>query len=59
MKLAKKILIVLGVLAVIIGTAFFIFHDDADVEQIEKEQQANIDETVPEKFDELNASFEE
>lgn len=59
MKLAKKILILIGVLVVIIGTAFIIFHDDADVEQIEKEQQANIDETVPEKFDELNASFEE
>ncbi|MCB9189056.1 MAG: hypothetical protein H6599_07215 [Flavobacteriales bacterium] len=59
MKLAKRILIVLGVLVAIIGTAFIIFHDDADVEQIEKEQQADIDETVPEKFDELNSSFEE
>lgn len=59
MKLGKKILIVLGVLIVLAGGAFIYFHDNADVEEIEKEQQADIDEVVPEKFDDLNSSFDE
>lgn len=59
MKLGKKILITLGVIVVLIGAVFIIFHDDADLDAIEEKQQADIDEVVPEKFDDLNASFEE
>jgi hypothetical protein len=59
MKRGKKLLIGLGVFTLLIAAAFIIFHDNADVDQIEKEQQADIDKVVPEKFDNLNASFEE
>lgn len=59
MKRGKKILIALGVMIALAGAAVLIFHDDADLDQIEEKQQADIDEVVPEKFDELNASFEE
>ncbi|CAG5085852.1 hypothetical protein [Parvicella tangerina] len=59
MKRGKKLLIALGVVVTLVGAAFLYFHDDADLDAIEEEQQADIDEVVPEKFDELNASFEE
>ncbi len=59
MKRLKKISIGLGVVVVLIGAAFIIFHDDADLDAIEQEQQADIDKVVPEKFDDLNDSFEE
>jgi hypothetical protein len=46
-------------LLVIVGSVFIIFHDNADVEKIEKAQLKDIEEKIPEKFDDLNASFEE
>lgn len=59
MKKGKKRLIILISLLVIVGSVFIIFHDNADVEKIEKAQLKDIEEKVPEKFDDLNASFEE
>lgn len=58
MSKARKFLIFLGILMILIGGAFIYFHDNADVEAIEKEQQKDIDSVVPEKFDELNSSFD-
>ena len=59
MQKGKKRLIILLSLLVIVASIFIIFHDNADVEQIEKAQLQDISEKVPEKFDDLNASFEE
>lgn len=44
MKRGKKILITLGVLLVLVGAAFVIFHDNSDVEEIEKRQLESIEE---------------
>ena len=59
MKKGKKRLIVLVSLLVIVSVVFIVFHDNADVEKIEKAQLKDIEEKIPEKFDDLNASFEE
>lgn len=59
MKLGKKILITLGVLVVLLGAVFVIFHDNSDVEQIEKEQISSSQNASEEMNDALNDSFEE
>lgn len=58
MKLGKKLLIVLGVLVVLVGAVFFIFHDDADVEAIEKEQDASAEASADEGLDALSSDLE-
>lgn len=59
MKKGKKILITFGVIVVLIGSAFIIFHDNADVEAIEREQISSSENAQEVMVDDLNASFEE
>jgi hypothetical protein len=54
MRILKKIGIILGILAVIIGAVFIIFHDDTDMEQKAKEQIESINESTPKHFEALN-----
>lgn len=54
MKILKKIGIILGILALIIGAVFIIFHDDTDLAEVEKKQIESIKESTTESFDALN-----
>ncbi|MFT5600344.1 MAG: hypothetical protein ACI9N1_000578 [Flavobacteriales bacterium] len=59
MKRGKKWLIALGVLTAIVVTLFIVFHDNADVEKIAREQKADAEVTSVDMTDDLNASFDE
>ena len=56
-KFLKRTGIVIGVLALIIGAVFIIFHDNTDTAKIAKEQKAKADKESVEMMDELNDSF--
>ena len=55
MRILKKIGIILGILALIIGAVFIIFHDDTDLAEVEKKQIESIEESKPKQFDALNS----
>ncbi len=59
MRILKKIGIILGILALIIGVVFIIFHDDTDMAEVEKKQIESSSEATPIMMDNLESSFEE
>jgi len=56
-KFLKRTGIVIGVLALIIGAVFIIFHDNTDTAKIAKEQKAKAEKESIEMMDDLNDSF--
>jgi len=56
-KFLKRTGIVIGVLALIIGAVFIIFHDNTDTAKIAKEQKAKAEKESVEMMDDLNDSF--
>jgi hypothetical protein len=59
MRILKKIGIILGILALIIGAVFIIFHDDTDMAEVEKKQIESSSEVTPVMIDNLESSFDE
>ena len=56
----KRLLIILGVILIVIATLFIVFHDNSDLEAIEKEQKESIKEATSEdKFDAISDDFQE
>ena len=59
MRIIKKIGIILGILALIIGAVFIIFHDDTDMAEVEKKQIESSSEVTPIMIDNLDSSFDD
>lgn len=58
-KRGRKFLLILGVIVVVIGAVFILFHDSTDLDKVEKEQVESSEKAQEEGFDQLNGSFEE
>jgi uncharacterized protein YxeA len=59
MRILKKIGIILGILALIIGALFIIFHDDTDTAKIAIEQKKSSDESIEIIHPDLSEDFKE
>ncbi len=59
MRILKKIGIILGILALIIGAVFIIFHDDTDTEKIAIEQKKSSEEKADIEIPNLDEDLKE
>ncbi len=59
MRILKKIGIILGILALIIGAVFIIFHDDTDTAKIAIEQKKSSDEKAEIEIPNLDEDLKE